>query len=150
MITNKEKKSLAIFLGIIILIILAITIFMVFHVLSISKIKYPYVQEYIVGTGNIKGKVDVEYFKKYGDAFEIGATKEGFAVFKNPKLAFKTLKKQFKDEIKEIKKEYDLGNLSQLNYDEYVAALRADGSYSPVYHILNIYENSFEEMVSYE
>ena len=40
---------------------------------SQGKVKNPATQEYIVGTGNIKGNVDVDKYLKIDQRFEIGA-----------------------------------------------------------------------------
>ena len=37
-----------------------------------NKVKYPYVQEYVVGKGNIKGSVDIEKYVTISKDFEIG------------------------------------------------------------------------------
>jgi len=50
-----------------------------------SRASFKYSQEYIVGQGNIKGEVDIEYFSNRGKDFGIVANKNGYAVFKNPK-----------------------------------------------------------------
>ena len=44
-----------------------------------------------IGTGNIIGNVDVEEFESHGEAYAIGADKDGHAVFKNPHAARKAL-----------------------------------------------------------
>lgn len=78
-----------------------------------------YTQKYVPNTGNIKGEVDVEYFENISIDFEIGANKYGMAVFKNPKKAFKRLKKDYSKGIQAIKKEFSLMPLSSFNYKHY-------------------------------
>lgn len=56
-----------------------------------KKIRNPYVGEYIIGQSNIKGTVDINYYSKISPAFEIGASQEGEAVFKNPDEAFEKI-----------------------------------------------------------
>ena len=84
-----------------------------------NKVKYPYVQEYVVGKGNIKGSVDIEKYVTISKDFEIGANKEGYAAFKNPEKAFDKLFELYADGIKLIQKEFDLESLSADNYDLY-------------------------------
>ena len=43
--------------------------------------------EYVAGSNNVKGDVDVKYFSDKGEAFDIGANKNGYAVFKDPQAA---------------------------------------------------------------
>ena len=40
-----------------------------------------------MGKGNIKGSVDIEKYVTISKDFEIGANKDGYAVFKNPEKA---------------------------------------------------------------
>lgn len=77
---------------------------------------FVYVQEYEPYTGNIKGNVDVEYYLEHGEEFEIGADVNGYAVFKNPILAFATLKSEYKEGIEIIQKEYNLMPLTQHHF----------------------------------
>ena len=76
-------------------------------------------QIYIQNEGNIKGNVDINKFGKIDKDFDIGANKYGMAVFKNPKKAFKTLKKKYKNGIKLIQKEFNLPPLSNFTYKGY-------------------------------
>ena len=68
---------------------------------------------------NIVGDVDVNYLGKINIDFEVGANKYGVAVFKNPRKAFKTLKKDYKKGLKLIQKEFNLLPLSNFNYKSY-------------------------------
>lgn len=78
-----------------------------------------YTQKYVPHQGNIKGEVDIEYFENISIDFEIGANKYGIAVFKNPKVALKRLKKDYSKGISAIKKEFSLMPLSNFNYKQY-------------------------------
>lgn len=108
-----------------ILIIALIVLFiMTFVVLSIytnmpidSKLKYS--QEYEIGSSNIKGEVDVSYYTNISKNFDIGANKYGYAVFKDPNAAFKTLKQKYKMGIRLIQKEFNLLPISRFNYGKY-------------------------------
>lgn len=111
-----------------------------------------YSQEYIAGQGNIKGNVDVSYFKNISDDFDIGANKYGYAVFKNPEKALERLKENYKDGIKLIQSEYDLQDLSQDNYKIYgtygwqvsTGSEKEKEEAGFVSYFMDIYENSFE------
>ena len=110
--------------------------------------KYPYVQEYIPYTGNIKG--DVIPFKE--PELEIGANKLGYAVFKNPRKAMALLKKNYKNGIKLIAKEYHLLPLSQFNYEKYgslgcqvtIGSKEEKNEALFICSFMDIYENSYK------
>lgn len=114
--------------------------------------RFKYSQEYIPGTSNIKGNVDVASFLEKGEEFAIGANQYGYAVFKNPNKAFEKLKKDYKKGIALIKKEYDLEDLSQDNYNLYKiygwqVETGDDESKEEARFItsfMDIYENSFK------
>lgn len=101
-------------------IILLIVVILIFFILYLLTPKYAsdkaYSQEYIPNTGNIKGSVNKEYFEAISSDFAIGANKYGYAVFKNPDKAFKTLKKNYKEGISLIQKEYCKVPLSKRNF----------------------------------
>lgn len=77
-----------------------------------------YVKEYAAGAEGIVGSVDITQF---GDepAYEIGADKNGYAVFKNPEKAFKQMKIDYEKGIKAIKEEYNLLPISKWNFRLY-------------------------------
>ena len=111
-----------------------------------------YTQEYVPGTGNIKGDVDTAYFTDRGREFEIGANKYGYAVFKHPAEALHKLKSEYKDGINLIQWEFKLLPLSQMNYASYgeygcqvstgTEEEKAQAAF--VSGFMDIYENSFE------
>ena len=113
---EKKYKLLSIFI-----IILVIIIIMILTRIILIKCGYimdnnlKYSQVYIVNEGNIKGNVDINSFGR----INIGANKYGEAVFKNPDKAMKRLKKDYKQGIKLIQKEYHLLPLSNFNYKSY-------------------------------
>ena len=78
-----------------------------------------YTQVYIAEYGNVKGNVDINSFGKKNIAFDIGANKYGEAVFKNPSKALKVLKRDYKDGIKLIQREFNLLPLNRFNYKSY-------------------------------
>ncbi len=147
--TKKEKVSIIIFL---VIICLAIIIPISIYVASVYKIRSPYVQEYVAGTGNIKGDVCVECFEEKSSDLAIGADKNGYAVFKNPRKAFSYVKKNYKKGIKLIKKEFNLGSFNQFNYNSYknlgwqttTGTLYEKDEANFITIFLDIYENSFE------
>lgn len=95
---NKNRKYRFIISAISILLIIS---FIILGRLLLIKSGYiidndlRYTQVYISEYGNIKGNVDINKFGKINIDFDIGANKYGNAVFKNPKKAFKRLKKDY-------------------------------------------------------
>lgn len=117
-----------------------------------SKITHPYEQEYIAGQGNIKGNVNTEDFYERDERFEIGASKEGTAVFKNPEDAYAALLEKYSDGLKLIQEEYDLEEVSPGSYQEYktLGCQVTSGTKEVqeqahfVSSFFDIYENSFD------
>ena len=122
--------------------------------------KYPkydkdkeYVREYIIGETGIRGGVDITRFGDYS-AYEIGANKEGYAVFKNPNKAFAQMKIDFAKGIAAIRKEYIFFPLTRWNYDMYgvygwqlkeTKDTEAVDQAWKVTQFMDLYENSFKE-----
>ena len=110
-----------------------------------------YSQEYIAGTGNIKGNVDTKYFTDKSADFKIGANRYGFAVFKNPDAAFAKFETNYKAGIELIRKEFKLEPFSQTNYKKYAlygwqtttGTKEEQEQASFVSSFLDIYEDSF-------
>lgn len=110
-------------------------------------------QLYIAEEGNIKGNVDINKFGKINIAFDIGANKYGEAVFKNPKKAMQTLKREYSQGIKLIQKEFKLLPLTNFNYKSYKTygwqvttgtdEEREQARF--VTYFMDIYENSFNK-----
>ena len=111
------KKTILI-ISLIIIIITISGVFIINKSISINP-ELKYSQEYTSGIGNIKGEVKIEQFTSKSENFDIGANKYGYAVFKDPDKAFKTLKKQYQKAIKLIQKEFNLMPLSKFNYKKY-------------------------------
>ena len=119
---------------------------------SQGKVKNPATQEYIVGTGNIKGNVDVEKYLKIDQRFQIGADKNGMAVFKDPHKAYQALIEKYSDGIRLIQKEFDLEDLRESAYqaDKIYGGQVETGTEDEksqarfVSGFFDIYENSFE------
>ena len=118
----------------------------------IGRVKNPYVQEYIAGQGNIKGDVNVEDFYERDHRFEIGATEEGYAVFKDPDKAYAALLENYREGLSLIQKEYKLFWISKLNYSSYqiygwqttTDSEEARQQAQFVSSFFDIYENSFK------
>lgn len=119
---------------------------------SQGKVKNPATQEYKAGTGNIKGDVDVEKYVKIDQRFEIGADKDGMAVFKDPHKAYQALTEKYSDGIRLIQKEFDLENLSENSYEAYknygwqveTGTEEEKDQAKFISGFFDIYENSFE------
>lgn len=119
---------------------------------SQGKVKNPATQEYIVGTGNIKGNVDVDKYLKIDQRFEIGADKNGMAVFKEPHKAYQALTEKYTGGINLIQKEFDLEDLSETSYEAYkiyggqveTGTEEEKSQANFVSRFFDIYENSFE------
>lgn len=118
-------------------------------------IQYPYVQEYIEGQGNIKGKVPIEEYTAISEDFAIGADKDGYAVFKDPEKALAMLLELYSDGIDLIQTEFNLEPLSYDTYDLYkefafrITAGKSRGTAEEQEQIkfigkfIDIYENSY-------
>lgn len=124
---------------------------LMFSLVGCSRIKHPSVQEYIAGQGNIKGNVNVSDFYERDERFEIGATKDGYAVFKNPEDAYNALLEKYSDGLALIQTEFDLQPVSQKEYQMYKTygwqATSGTGEEQEqaqfVTRFFDIYENSF-------
>lgn len=155
---EKMKKKNIIMRG----IIVAILIILILLLFYLTTPKYDKnlkaVQEYITGTSNIIGEVDVNYFLSKSEDFMIGATKNGIAVFINPDKALKTLKKNYKSGIKLIRKEFCKSDLSKRNFNCYknLGWQVTSGTYKEkeearfISTFMDIYENSFTEETRYK
>ncbi len=151
---DKHKKYKLFLVGIVILLILNVIFLGNFVLIKLGYViddNLKYTQIYVAGEDNIKGSVDINRFGKISIAFDIGANKYGYAVFKNPKKAFKTLKKDYKDGIKLIQKEFNLLPLSNFNYKDYktfgwqvtTGTNKQKEQARFVSSFMDIYENSF-------
>lgn len=111
-----------------------------------------YTQEYVAGTRNIKGDVDVEWFTQRGPEFAIGANGYGYAVFKYPERALRKLEQDYAEGLALIQREYHLGPLSAGNYESYgnygwqvnmgTEETRAQAMF--VSDFMDIYENCYQ------
>ena len=117
-----------------------------------GKIRHPYEQEYIAGQGNIKGNVDTADFYERDERFEIGATKDGYAVFKDPDQAYEALLENYSEGLKLIADEHQLNPVSKDNYQAYKKYGTQITSGSPeaqeqacfISKFFDIYENSYD------
>ena len=110
------KICLSILIVVVLIIIGRFTLIKMGYIMD-DNLKYT--QVYIAEYGNVKGNVDINSFGKKNIAFDIGANKYGEAVFKNPSKALKVLKRDYKDGIKLIQKEFNLLPLNRFNYKSY-------------------------------
>ena len=116
------------------------------------EIAHPYEQEYVAGQGNIKGNVNAEYYYARDTRFAIGATKDGYAVFKSPEDAYDALLENYSAGLKLIQSEYNLSEVSPNNYQWYktygwqviAGTEEAQEQAHFVSSFFDIYENSFK------
>ena len=150
-IKSKKKTFILVTLILFILLVFVIGKMLLVEYGFIYDDDLKYTQIYIQNEGNIKGNVDINKFGKIDKDFDIGANKYGMAVFKNPRKAFKTLKKKYKKVIKLIQKEFNLPPLSNFTYKGYkiygwqvTKGSKKDKEQARfVSSFLDIYENSF-------
>ena len=118
-----------------------------------TAVRYPAVQEYLPGQGNIQGHVDTAGFAAADPAFAIGARQDGLAVYQDPVKALAVLKEKYADGIRLIQQEYQLKDLNADSYEDYktygwqVSTGTAEEQEQAhfVTQFLDIYENSYEE-----
>ena len=146
---NKTYKIyLSFFIVVVLIIIGRFTLIKMGYIMD-DNLKYT--QVYIAEYGNVKGNVDINSFGKKNIAFDIGANKYGETVFKNPGKALKVLKRDYKDGIKLIKKEFNLLPLNKFNYKSYgtfgwqvtIGTEEEKEQARFVSSFMDIYENSF-------
>lgn len=119
-IKNKKDKFILILLSIVLIISLGyIGKFILIKTGYSIDNNLKHIQRYDVDNKNIKGKVDTYYFENVSMDFEIGANKYGYAVFKDPKTAYKRLKKDYSKGIRAIQKEFKLLPLSNFTFRQY-------------------------------
>ncbi len=156
LILNKNKRyKLTCFIFAIITFIFS---FLIIHQVFIIKgfaidENLKYIESYDTSKEYIKGDVNTKYFEDINIDFEIGANKYGIAVFKNPELAFKRLKKDYSKGIKLIKKEYKLPPLNNFTYKLYktygwqvtTGTEEEQTEARFISGFMDIYENSFNQ-----
>lgn len=134
------------------IILIVLCLVMALSTVACNIVKNSYEQEYIAGQGNIKGNVDVADFLDRDERFEIGATKDGIAVFKKPEEAYHALLEKYAEGLELIKQEMKLDPISQENYQDYktygwqITTGSKDEQEQAhfVSAFFDIYENSFE------
>lgn len=156
----KSKK----YKGIILIVSIIVVILMLFlGQIVLIRIGYlpdkglAYSQEYVAGTGNIRGDVNIKKYEDISSDFAIGANKYGWAVFKNPKKAWERLLKNYDKGIELIRREYNLAPLNATNYNIYGAygwqvttgTDEEKKQASFVTQFMDIYENSFKRYGDY-
>lgn len=147
---NNLHKKVRIFLLIIITFLIIFR--MIIWIQNQPNPELAYSQEYQAGTSNIKGEVDVEKWNSLGVAFEIGANKYGYAVFKDPEKAMNTICSEYKKGIRALQKEgAPIGLWAfRRHYDAYTGFFPKNSSdleeirqAAIVEGFIDIYENSF-------
>lgn len=149
MITKKR-----IFIVAAVILVITLIVGIQYYRTTVPRENLKYCQEYIAGTGNIKGDVDVEFWEALGPQFAIGANEEGYAVFKDPQAALQKIYDDYGDGIKELKKTVKgpLKDPFWRGYQYY--ALMSDGIDNKtkaqkhahlIARFVDIYENSFRE-----
>ena len=106
--------------------------------------KHRAVQEYVPGQGNVRGNVDAAAWAELCPEFEIGATAEGIAVFKDPAAAWRQFTRLYSAQIRQVRKEnrlLPLTRLTWLPYQKY--GWQTSGDCAIVSRFLDIYENSY-------
>ena len=142
------KICLSILIVVVLIIIGRFTLIKMGYIMD-DNLKYT--QVYIAEYGDVKGNVDINSFGKKNIAFDIGANKYGEAVFKNPSKALKVLKRDYKDGIKLIQREFNLLPLNRFNYKSYgtfgwqvtIGTEEEKEQARFVSSFMDIYENSF-------
>lgn len=117
---NKKYRLLMIIISILLIILLTIlgrVVLVKCGYIIDDNLKYS--QVYISGESNVKGNVDINKYEKINIDFDIGANKYGYAVFKNPNKALKTLKRDYSKAIKLIQREFNLLPLTNFNCNSY-------------------------------
>ena len=143
-------KKHKVFLIVLLILLLAFGVYRVYSwIQGEPREDLLYTQEYISGTGNIKGDVDIEKWEALGEEFAIGANKDGYAVFKNPRKAMNAICSDFKAGIRAMQQEgAPMGFRSNYSsYIDYELAVSGDAETNRQANIVagfvDIYENSF-------
>ncbi len=115
-----------------------------------GPVAHPWVQEYAAGEGNIKGNVDTGRFLKIDERLEIGADKDGVAVFKDPDAALKCLEEKYSDGLSLIRREFgllppkvDFGSYKTYGWQVTTGTQEEREQALFVTGFMDIYENSF-------
>ena len=142
-----KKKNLA---KILICILIAASAICIYgYIKGTPDKEFAYCQEYVAGTGNIKGDVDIAFWKSLGEEFEIGANRDGYAVFKDPRAAMNKICRDYTKGIKAIQKEGAPKGFrySYTAYIDYALGVAADTEAGRQANIVagfvDIYMNSF-------
>lgn len=144
---QRTKKVCA---GLLVLAILFLLVAIGVYSYGEPKAEFAYSQEYVAGTGNIKGDVDVEYYESHGEEFAIGANSQGYAVFKDPRAAMNCICKDYKEGLKLMRKTWGCPPFFRFQYHGYsIGGCTVDQNEKGADQVefilafLGIYENSF-------
>lgn len=142
---NKKYKLIIVIILVILLIFLIRLGLIHFGIIMDNNLKYSDIY--------YKENAAIDRFKEKNKDFDIGYNKNNQLVFKNPKKAFKTLKKDYQKGINVIKQEFNLKPLSNLNYKSYktygwqvtTGSIEEQNEAIFISSFLDIYENSFKK-----
>lgn len=147
-----KKSAIYKLVSVVLIVVVGISIFNYFKYKK-PNIVHPYSQEYVVGTGNIKGDVDTKKYLDIDKRLEVGARADGFAVFKDPHAAFDVIIEKYQEGIKAVQKQYKANELTRTDYklykvygwqvfDEYGKEAQSQARFLSGF--FDIYEMSFE------
>ena len=134
------------------LLVIAVTVICAANPITIRN---PWVQEYIPGQGNIRGAVDTAKYLAVSQDFAIGASADGYAVFKDPYKALRALSREFGSTLRKLRVQNLLPPLGYGNYRRYLTASARANPWAVteeeirelafIRGFFDIYENSFQE-----
>jgi hypothetical protein len=132
------------------LLVIAVTVICAANPITIRN---PWVQEYIPGQGNIRGAVDTAKYLAVSQDFAIGASADGYAVFKDPYKALRALSREFGSTLRKLRVQNLLPPLGYGNYRRYLTASARANPWAVteeeirelafIRGFFDIYENSF-------
>ncbi len=132
------------------LLVIAVTVICAANPITIRN---PWVQEYIPGQGNIRGAVDTAKYLAVSQDFAIGASADGYAVFKDPYKALRALSREFGSTLRKLRAQNLLPPLGYGNYRRYLTASARANPWAVteeeirelafIRGFFDIYENSF-------
>ncbi len=144
-----RRKKLWICCAILILVGVALLITAGLYLHGEPREDLAYCREYVAGE-KVKGDVDVEYFEAHGEAFEIGANRYGYAVFKDPRAAMDCICKEYKDGLALMRQEWGCPPFFRFQYHGYSiggsgvdSGKKGADQVDFILSFLGIYQNSF-------
>ena len=122
----------------------------VFFLTDPPGVKNPAVGDYIPGVS--RGNVDPDFYTSVSPDFELGADRNGYAVFRDPEKALETFRSLYAEELELVASDHGLAPLSERTAELYkVYAAQTERSDSRVRErlsfvakFLDIWENSYK------